>query len=424
MSFLPSPRLVRSALITLALVALIALGSSSVKLVFAAGNNYLVNSTADTPDADLGVPACADASGKCTLRASIMQANYTSGADTITLPAGLYKLTRVGDDDNAVLGDLDITDDLTLQGAGSGVTSIDGNGAVTNDRVIDILAPAKEINIGGLKIANGKKNSGHFDEGGGLYWGGGGGHLNLHDLIVENNTASYGGGLFLGYGPHGDTVDLENLIVRSNTATYAVGGLGVSFSASFTGFILNHSSLYSNTAYEAGGLYLDGTDLPSNFYSAVVENTEIYSNNASLDAGLENRGGSTNVPMVLQNTYFHNNKASILGGGIGNFAVLVVNDTTLESNSSAMNGGGFYNWRGGNARLTNATLSGNSAVTKGGGIDTEPQSSISILNVSLGGNTAATGGGWFWEGGTYSTLTPLSPKAPAARLQPGFRGQL
>src|SRR5512135_2845852 len=101
------------------------------------GNTYVVNSTADTVDADVGAdPACADASGHCTLRAAILQANFASGWDTITLPAGVYALTRPGADDAAQVGDLDIVDDLTIQGAGSGVTIIDGNGAVTGDRVM------------------------------------------------------------------------------------------------------------------------------------------------------------------------------------------------------------------------------------------------------------------------------------------------
>src|SRR5438876_787862 len=59
-----------------------------------AGNTYVVNSTADTPDADVGSSVCADAGGHCTLRAAIMQANFVTGLDTITLPSGVYLLTR------------------------------------------------------------------------------------------------------------------------------------------------------------------------------------------------------------------------------------------------------------------------------------------------------------------------------------------
>src|SRR5512133_1543201 len=88
----------------------------------ATGNTYVVNSTADAPDADVGTPNCAAADGKCTLRAAIMQANFATGPQTVTLLAGVYVLTRTGDEDAAILGDLDIAGDLTIQGAGPNVT--------------------------------------------------------------------------------------------------------------------------------------------------------------------------------------------------------------------------------------------------------------------------------------------------------------
>ena len=46
-------------------------------------------------------------------------------------PANTYTL-------QALEGDLDILDNLTLQGAGADRTIIDGNGAVTDDRVVEI----------------------------------------------------------------------------------------------------------------------------------------------------------------------------------------------------------------------------------------------------------------------------------------------
>src|SRR5690242_21753792 len=87
-------------------------GASSV---LAAGATYVVNSTADSSDADQADGVCADALGRCTLRAAIMQANFVTGANTITVPSGVYLLTRPGQDDMATVGDLDIADDLTIQ---------------------------------------------------------------------------------------------------------------------------------------------------------------------------------------------------------------------------------------------------------------------------------------------------------------------
>ena len=53
--------------------------------------SFVVNSTADLPDANPGNGVCATGSGACTLRAAIMEANSSPGADTITIPAGVYR---------------------------------------------------------------------------------------------------------------------------------------------------------------------------------------------------------------------------------------------------------------------------------------------------------------------------------------------
>src|SRR5258707_6761494 len=161
----------------------------------AAGATYHVNSTDDKPDADVGIAACADANGQCTLRAAIQQANFATGINTITVPSGVYLLTRAGEDDVASLGDLDVTDDLTLQGAGPSSTIIDGNGAVTGDRVFQILSSAKATSLSGLTIRAGQKVSSTITEGGGLFWEGApNGSLRLSDMVFAANTALYGGG--------------------------------------------------------------------------------------------------------------------------------------------------------------------------------------------------------------------------------------
>src|SRR5947207_834427 len=76
----------------------------------------------------------------CTLRAAIDSANATAGDDIITLPAGTFKLTLTGAGENAnATGDLDVTESVTIQGAGQGQTFIDGNGT---DRIFDVLGGA------------------------------------------------------------------------------------------------------------------------------------------------------------------------------------------------------------------------------------------------------------------------------------------
>ena len=61
------------------------------------------------------------ANGKFSLREAITKANANPGADVIVLPAGVFKITQTGagEDANAT-GDFDITDAVTIQGAGAG----------------------------------------------------------------------------------------------------------------------------------------------------------------------------------------------------------------------------------------------------------------------------------------------------------------
>src|SRR5438477_5066710 len=91
---------------------------------------YDVTTTADVVDAF---------DSFLSFREAVLAANASVGvADTINLPAGIYTLTRVGaGEDGAGLGDLDLRDDLTIQGTGAATTIVDGN---ASDRVFDVFA--------------------------------------------------------------------------------------------------------------------------------------------------------------------------------------------------------------------------------------------------------------------------------------------
>src|SRR4051812_13667363 len=94
-----------------------------------------VDATADGLDASPGDGVCRTAGGTCTLRAAVQEADATSGADTIVLPAGRLQLSRplqfLLPSQTADLeldpsnGDLDVTGTLTIRGAGADKTIID-----------------------------------------------------------------------------------------------------------------------------------------------------------------------------------------------------------------------------------------------------------------------------------------------------------
>ena len=108
--------------------------------------------TVNTTDDEL------NSDGDCSLREAIRASNTDSavdactagaGADTINLPAGIYTLTVLGAGENAAAtGDLDITGDLTISGAGAGTTIVDGN---ATDRVFDTpVSPPTTVSISGV----------------------------------------------------------------------------------------------------------------------------------------------------------------------------------------------------------------------------------------------------------------------------------
>src|SRR6266516_2056309 len=98
---------------------------------------FTVNSTVDAVDVSPGDGACATLGGRRTPRAAVQEANARPGADGVNLPAGTYVLAILGaGEDAAVTGDLDITDDLTITGAGAESTIVDGGHI---DRVFHVV---------------------------------------------------------------------------------------------------------------------------------------------------------------------------------------------------------------------------------------------------------------------------------------------
>jgi len=135
------------------------LASLVAMLVFAGGHTlayveeYRVVTEEDAPHWKPGVGACetAPGDGRCTLRAAIMEANARPGKDRIVVPPGTYSLSSPAIvDDYSVFGDLDITDDLVIEGAGVGVTILDGG---SQDRLFDVHGVRVEVS--GLTLQNG-----------------------------------------------------------------------------------------------------------------------------------------------------------------------------------------------------------------------------------------------------------------------------
>lgn len=400
--------------------------------------HFIPNSFADEIDLNPGDGVVDTTSGNITLRAAIMEANALGGADTITLGAGTYELGIAGGlEDVGLTGDLDITSDLTIQGAGAGTTIVDANGI---DRVFHVRAGA-DVGISGLTITGGVAQG---DPSSLLGWSGGGivnnGELVLTDCVVTGNAATEpadksgdGGGISNGEGK----LTLLRTTLSNNTCEDTGGGLR-SHGSSATVSIID-STLSGNTSFTAAGISNTGGSKLTVTNSTISNNTAIsgggglrsedagseasitssvISGNSALGGGgLYNIGGSvisvtdssitgntvtgfggngggggynTGGPLTLLRVTVSNNQAlNAAGGGIrsnGTVASTTITASTISGNSST-NGGGLANAGGSELIVINSTVSGNQSINTGGVFNGPAGNDVSILNSTLTNNT-------------------------------------
>jgi len=379
---------------------------------FSLAADFVVDSTLDMSDANLNDGRCETASEVCSLRAAIEQSNILPGPDKVTIPAGEYVMTLDAvDEDEAAMGDWDITDDLLISGAGADQTLLNANGL---DRVIDVHNSAN-VSVEKLTIVNGDSGS----------QGGGGIRINssftiigatpvvlLKDLIIKNNSSSQtsggGGGVF--NSPHSILI-FDNTLINNNYTAGSGGGIYVSGVAQFrnnTIVSLNNSDSFG------GGIYTYNVNSNINKGSLRIQQTSIQKNySAQSGGGLFGLG-----KIIITEGIISNNRAgtetgssSIASGGglaLSQIDYVYFGNSTISENQSSFNGGGMTMMGSADAplsKLINLTVNNNLAAYCGGGLDL---TNIAIINhTTIDNNTSdVCGGGLHF--GNDSTLTTSS----------------
>ena len=283
-------KLISSILITL-LILSAAFAQEDDTLIEAPALTFVVNSNGDTNDINTADNICADASGNCTLRAAIQQANISAGVDTITF--ALANPATI----NLTLSQLSITSSITIIGTGARNLIVQRStvAGTANFRIFNIsVASGTIVNISGITITNG--NNGNESFGGGIQNTSSGDTLNLADVTVTNNTSSFvGGGIYTtstlnitrstisfnrtvgGMGLDaggiainiGGVVNISNSTISNNQAAAGGGGIFV-----FGQLTLNNVTISNNTATQGGGVSVGAGG------SASVRNTIIAANTA------------------------------------------------------------------------------------------------------------------------------------------------
>ncbi len=318
------------------------------------GGVFIVNSNADAVDGAIGDGDCSTNAilGPCTLRAAIQEANANPDLNTIVVPAGTYTLMLTGaPDDLGVSGDLDITEAVTILGAGPTLTIIDGNGGLTADRVFEVHGGT--VNLTGVSVRNGRAGgpgSGIANRSGAA--------LTLTNSDVQGSVAAIAGGIFGGgiYSEGRLTLTSSTVMSNTNGPSNAAGG-GV---------------VHVGLGPDAGLL---------------ISNTTI-SGNSTVDLGGGLYAGATVV--TITNSTLSNNQAQAGGGLFAYDTQLALVNSTLSANSSTDSGGGLFNHTG-QTRLFNVTVTNNTADsdangTGSGGGAAAPSGSLRLQNSIIAGN--------------------------------------
>jgi PhoPQ-activated pathogenicity-related protein len=391
--------------------------------------SFTVDNTADTVDVAPGDGAAVDSLGQKTLRAAVQEANARPGYDVIRLNAGIYTFNLAGrGEDSAATGDLDVTDDLTILGAGEDVTVID---AATLDRVLEVF-PGVKLSLVGVTITGGVAT----DEGGSLPAGGGvlatDANLILTDSTVAGNTAeedvdSFGGA---GIAVVGGSLVMDSVTVSDNTAESdpdadSVGFGGGLFAIDDAQVSISEGEFTTNTADVGGGLFFNesqgtvfGTSILENsanfngggidteFSELSLQSAAMSANFAGLAGGALSNFGSR--VEILQSNISGNSSAGV-GGGIENSGIvdssigeMRIVESTLSQNVADSEGGAIHNFRDSRLEIQRSTLADNEAGTNGGGIANAgdasfPGGEVLVINSTLSNNMAGADGGGIWN---------------------------
>lgn len=238
-------------------------------------------------------------------------------------------------------------------------------GAIVNYGTLTVTASTFYNNTGG--------------GGGAIYPRWSGSRTTISNSILRNNKAvsvvsGWGGAILLWDGTQ---LHITDSIIEDNQATY--GGGIYNFPAS--SIVMTSTVLQRNSAEYGAGIYNERADL--RMTDSVIQNNA----GVRYGGGIDNRGGtiSANRVVVVGNGLSY---VEGVGGGINNWSSF--NITTIE----------------GTLVMTDSTVSANNAVQKAGGIFNS--GTASFTRSTIDSNTAARGAGIFNEGALTLRTSTLS----------------
>ncbi len=334
---------------------------------------FVVDVLTDGVDANPGDGVALTATGVTTLRAAVQEANALPGADVIQIPSGKVQLAiGPAGDDGAASGDLDLTEDVTIIGAGSSDTIIDFDDF---DRVFDVPVGVT-ASVSKLQISDASTN--HLESGGAVR---NAGTLTLEYVDLRNNSTANGGGALSNLAS--GTLNVVDSAMIANAATSNIGG----------GAFLN-----------AG--------------TATVTRTKFEGNGASGSGGtIMNNGSDANLTLIESTVSGGRVSLNALGGGLYNGRIATIRRSTFTDNQATF-GGAIANRGFGIAQLLleNSTISGNLAANSGGGVHNATENDTCAINdcTIVLNQAGLTGAGFMNDGAATITGTIVAKNTVGA----------
>ena len=380
--------------------------------------------------------------GQVSLRSAVIAANAHAGADIITLPAGTYTLTLVGNDSTCQAGDLDINGSLTINGAGPATTIVQGatdaaftgsigdkifginqDGTFTN---LTVLLSGMTIRFGRNTVANGDPSFAYTGAGIDVFMTGTGNAITISNCVItgNENVNSYGGGLNIDSGNSGlagdpvvnrvnrGTVTIVQCTIANNKSLMM--GAGANLFADIHNVVFNNCVISNNVTTGLGGVGASGGGLNLRHTyggSVIVSNSTFIVNNTGIGWG-----GGVSVsaphlgPVTIQNstisgnTVLNNVAVSSEGGGLYNEGLATVLTNVVVANNHADTfgtGGSPENPEGGGVLIDygSLTITGNSFITNNTSVDgagifnRTATATNSVTGATIAGNQAKNNGG-------------------------------
>ena len=317
---------------------------------------FTVNGSTFTIILETGTSA-ADYNG-FSLYGAIAAANAMPGANTIVLPTGHYQNPYATNQ----FGFPPITDELTIQGDGQGLTVIEDFHEI---RTFDAYA---KLTITGVTM----------QDGAGALNIHGGNTVSLSNCTLTGNNATGDGGAIYNSG----TLIINSCVLSDNIATgkggaiYNTGSLTIDKTSGLS------TTLSGNSATSGGGIYTD-TALTVELKNSIINDNHAVTGNGG---GIETHGGT----LTMTHCTVNGNTAYHYGGGVYVDPVVVTIIGCTFSGNSAPDGADVYNLDSSVTVISSQIAS----ITNIGGTVTDPINDlltrVTALNLNFGPTNSLT----------------------------------